>query len=43
VIVMTQEMESEDYEKFIPALHSITDKTFILASESETIKQPALF
>jgi hypothetical protein len=43
VIVMTQEMESEDYKKFIPALHSITDKTFILDSESETIKQPALF
>jgi hypothetical protein len=43
VIVMTRERESEEYGKFIPALHSITDTTFTLVSESETIKQPALF
>ena len=43
VIVMTQEMEGEDYEKLIPALSPITDKTFTLVSELEQIKQPALF
>ncbi|HLO18677.1 MAG TPA: hypothetical protein VK206_27850 [Anaerolineales bacterium] len=43
VIVMTQEMESEDYEKFIPALESITDKTFTLEPELDPTRQPALF
>jgi len=43
VIVMTQEMETEDYEKFIPALYSITDKTLTLDPELEPIGQPALF
>jgi len=43
VIVMTQEREGEDYEKFFPALFSITDKTFILEPEREPIKQTVLF
>ena len=43
VIVMTQEMEGEEYEKFIPALLSITDRTFTLEPEPEQIQQPALF
>lgn len=43
VIVLTQELEAEEYEKFIPALHSITDKTLTLDPELERIGQPALF
>lgn len=43
VIVMTQEREGEDYEKFLPALASITDKTFTLEPEREQIKQTSLF
>jgi hypothetical protein len=43
VIVMTQEMEGEDYEKFIPALSMNTNKTFTLKPKVERIKQPALF
>jgi len=43
VIVMTQQMEGEDYEKFIPALAPIAHKTFTLESELEQIKQSALF
>ena len=43
VIVMTREMEAEEYEKFIPALGSITDKTLTLDLEPERIGQPALF
>ena len=43
LIVMTQEMETEDYEKFIPALCSITDRTLTLDPELERIGQPALF
>ena len=43
VVVMTQEMEAEEYEKFIPALCSITDKTLTLDPELERIGQPALF
>jgi hypothetical protein len=43
VIVMTKEMEGEDYEKFIPTLHSVTDKTFNLELEHERISQLALF
>ena len=43
VIVMTQERESEEYEKFIPALCSIAEKIVLLDPESETIRQPALF
>lgn len=43
VIVMTQENEGEEYEKFIPALFPITDKVFNLESEPEQIKQAKLF
>jgi hypothetical protein len=43
VIVLTQEMEAEDYEKFIPALSSIADMTITLHPELEQIQQPALF
>ena len=45
VIVMTQELPVEDYEKFAPALHSIADKAFTLELETELeqIRQPALF
>ena len=43
VIVMTQEQEGEEYEKFIPALSSIADKRFTLAPEPEPVKQPVLF
>lgn len=43
VMVMTQEGEGEDYEKFLPALASITDKTLTLEPEREQIKQTALF
>jgi len=43
VIVMTRIMESEDYEKFIPALSPIANQTFTLETEVEQIKQPVLF
>jgi hypothetical protein len=43
VIVMTQEREAADYEKFTPALFPITDRILTLESELEQIKQPALF
>jgi hypothetical protein len=43
MIVMTREREAEDYERFIPALSPIADRTLILAPELEQIKQPALF
>jgi hypothetical protein len=43
VIVMTQEKEAKDYEKFIPALRSIADRTLTLEPDLEQIKQPALF
>ena len=43
VIVMTQEMEADEYEKFIPALCSITDMTVTLDPELEPIKQSTLF
>jgi hypothetical protein len=42
VIVLTQERESEDYEKFIPALRPIADEIFTLEPEPEQIKQSAL-
>ena len=42
VIVMTQENECEDYEKFIPALYPLADQTFIVEPELERIEQPAL-
>lgn len=43
VIVMTQEREGEDYEKFSPALFPIADQIVTLDSECEHIQQPALF
>jgi hypothetical protein len=43
VIVLTQERQDEDYEKFIPALWSITDRTITLDLELEPAQQPALF
>jgi hypothetical protein len=43
VIVLTREMAAEEYEKFTPALYSISDKVFRLEPELEKIKQPALF
>jgi hypothetical protein len=43
VLVMTQEMPVEDYEKFIPALRSIADRMLTLEPDLEQIKQPALF
>lgn len=42
IIVMTQELPIEDYEKFLPALYSVADQTFTLEAELEQIKQPAL-
>jgi len=43
ILVMAQELEVEDYEKLIPALWSIADKTFSLESEPNQISQTALF
>ena len=43
VLVMTQEIEGEDYEKFILVLQPIADKTFTLEMEREQIKQATLF
>jgi hypothetical protein len=42
VIVMTQEREGEDYDKFIPALSPLADKTLTLEGEIEPITQPIL-
>lgn len=43
VMVMTQEMHGDDYEKFLPALSSIADKTFTLESKPEPLRQLTLF
>lgn len=43
VILIIQERESEEYEKFIPAVYSIADKVLALALEPDPIKQHALF
>jgi hypothetical protein len=43
VIVMTQEMKGEDYEKFFTTLYSVVDRTLSLEPELEKITQPALF
>ena len=43
VIVMTQEKEGGEYEKFMPALQPIADKMFTLEPEMEHIDQPVLF
>jgi len=42
VIVITQENEDKDYEKFIPALYPLADQTFTVEPELERIEQPAL-
>jgi hypothetical protein len=43
VIVLAQEQEAEEYEKFIPTLCSIADATITLDPELEAIGQPVLF
>ena len=43
VIVMTQEREGEEYEKFIPALSPLADKILTLEQELESISQTSLF
>ena len=43
VIVMTRQMGSLDYEKFLPALYSIADRTLTLEKETDPISQPKLF
>jgi len=43
VLVMTQEREGEDYDKFIPALWPIVDQSFTLAPELNPVEQPVLF
>ena len=43
VIVMTRRMRSEDYEKFLPALSSIADRTLNLETDPDPISQPRLF
>jgi hypothetical protein len=40
---MTQEMQIADYERFIPALHSVADQILTLETEVEQAFQPALF
>jgi hypothetical protein len=43
VILITQQMPTEDYQKFIPALCSIADRMLTLEPEPEQIQQPVLF
>ena len=43
VLVIMQELSAEEYEKFIPAVYSISDKVLHLEPELEQTKQPALF
>jgi len=43
VIVMTREIKTEDFEKFLPALDSIADRTLTLGLEIEPTTQPTLF
>jgi hypothetical protein len=43
VIVITRQMQAEDFEKFIPALRSVADRTLTLEPDAEQISQPALF
>lgn len=43
IVVMTQELPIEDYEKFLPALCSVADQIFTLEAEPEQIKQAVLF
>ena len=43
VIVMTRDTKTEDFEKFLPALESIADRTVTLEPEAQHITQPSLF
>ena len=43
VVVMTQELPPEEYEKFAPSLYSIADKTFTIEPELEQTLQATLF
>lgn len=43
VMVMMQELAAEEYEKFLPAVYSISDKVLRLEPELEQVKQPVLF
>ena len=43
VLVMVQEMEGEDYEKFIPALSPLAERVLTLETETEQVIQPVLF
>jgi hypothetical protein len=43
VILMTQVVGGNDYEKFIPALYAAADRTLTLESEIEQLSQLALF
>jgi hypothetical protein len=43
IIIMTRRMENEDFEKFLPALSAIADRTLTLEPEFEPITQPTLF
>lgn len=43
VLVMTQQMQGEEYEQFSHTISQIATKTFYLESDPETISQPALF
>lgn len=43
VIVITQELETADYEKFSPALLSVADTILSLEPEPEQVKQAELF
>ena len=43
VMVMTRQMENEDFERFMPAILSVADRTLTLEPEIEEIYQPALF
>ena len=43
IIVMTQAMTGEDYERFIPFLRKVAQKTLYLESPFEPVMQPALF
>jgi hypothetical protein len=43
VILMTHEIQTEDYEKFIPALRSVANKIVYLEPELEQDAEPVLF
>ncbi|MDO8754943.1 MAG: hypothetical protein Q7J80_13685, partial [Anaerolineales bacterium] len=43
VILMAQEMRVADYDKFLPILLSIAEKTLYLEPDHERVAQPALF